>query len=49
MMNVQINRVQRLMLIEGFGELLDTDNRLHDAASLKSGSIVADYCDDLVN
>ena len=24
-------------------------NRLHDAASLKSGSIVADYCDDLVN
>lgn len=28
MMNVQINRVQRLMLIEGFGELLDTDNRL---------------------
>ncbi|EPD0010588.1 hypothetical protein ACR3ZH_003302 [Escherichia coli] len=35
MMNVQINRMQRLMLIEGFGELLDTDNRLHDAASLK--------------
>ena len=31
----KINRVQRLMLIEGFGELLDTDNRLHDAASLK--------------
>ncbi|WP_338382871.1 hypothetical protein [Escherichia coli] len=26
-MNVQINRMQRLMLIEGFGELLDTDNR----------------------
>ncbi|MEI1654156.1 hypothetical protein QJN67_12595 [Escherichia coli] len=35
MMNVQINRMQRLMLIEGFGELLDTDNRLYDAASLK--------------
>ncbi|MGU0043601.1 hypothetical protein ACVXHA_16725 [Escherichia coli] len=47
-MNVQINRMQRLMLIEGFGELLDTDNRLHDAAP-QSGSIVADYCDDLVN
>ncbi|XPE56691.1 hypothetical protein ACNKHW_25950 [Shigella flexneri] len=34
MMNVQINRMQRLMPIEGFGELLDTVI-VHDAASLK--------------
>ncbi|EHV32842.1 hypothetical protein ECFDA504_5391 [Escherichia coli FDA504] len=35
MMDIQINRVQRLMLVEGFAQLFDADNRLHDAASLK--------------
>ncbi|EEE2002122.1 hypothetical protein CI266_002431 [Salmonella enterica subsp. enterica serovar Kotte] len=32
---MQINRIKRPILLERFGEFLDTNNRLHTAAFLK--------------